>query len=194
MKGFVPVQRKDKIYRYINIAWMKKNKNQSMLIHAFHKTFKDMENVELVLIGDGPERKNLELQIKELNLEDRVILKGNINREDIPHELQQADAFVLSSQIETFGVVLIEAMSCGLPVIATRCGGPESIISNDTLGILCRINIDSLSKALLHVYHSDYDPQLIRQHVMDNFSEKAVISKLSTIYQELMGEKQSDGA
>ena len=66
--------------------------------------------------------------------------------------MRHSNAFVLASRTETFGVVYIEALSQGLPVIATRCGGPESIVTSDN-GLLVPIeNIPELTKALLTLY------------------------------------------
>ena len=111
-----------------------------MLIRAFSKAFKDQPKVNLTIVGDGPEYNNLNNLIKTLKMEKQISLYGSANREEVKMLLQKSDAFVFSSQYETFGVVLIEAMACGLPVVATKCGGPESIIDSDKVGLLSEIN------------------------------------------------------
>ena len=118
-----------------------------------------------------------------MNVKDKIILFGKSNRDKVIYELQKSDVFVLSSIYETFGVVLIEAMACGLPVVSTKCGGPESIITNKNLGELVESNIDELSAAMYKVYNNlrAYDNNEISNFVEDNFSEKVIANKLNNI-------------
>ena len=76
-------------------------------------------------------------EIKKLNLSEFIDLKGYLSQHQIVKELHNNDILISASDVETFGVVLIEAQACGLPVIATNCGGPSDIISDET-GILVR--------------------------------------------------------
>lgn len=172
------------IFSFINIAFLNKNKNQDMLIRAFSKAFKNKTSIKLTIVGDGSEYNNLKLLIEELNLEKQVRLYGRATREEIRGLLHDSDAFVLSSLYETFGVVVIEAMACGLPVVATKCGGPESIINSDRIGLLSKINENDLAEKLLKMYNRrfDFDSHFIRRYVELNFSEKAVCLKLNDVY------------
>ncbi len=167
---------------FINVANLLKNKNQELLIKAFAKKFRE-ENVKLHILGAGPEYNNLQNLIIKLNVKDKIILFGKSNRDKVIYELQKSDVFVLSSIYETFGVVLIEAMACGLPVVSTKCGGPESIITNKNLGELVESNIDELSAAMYKVYNNlrAYDNNEISNFVEDNFSEKVIANKLNNI-------------
>ncbi|MCD4705410.1 glycosyltransferase, partial [bacterium] len=96
--------------------------------------------------------------------------------------IQGSDYFVLSSTYETFGVVLIEAMSCGLPVISTKSEGPISIVQDESLGLLCDHTIDSMSKALIEISEKKYNSQKIREYIIDNFSQNIITNKLEKIY------------
>lgn len=171
-------------YDFINIAYLDKNKNQDMLIRAFSNIFKNKPKVNLNILGDGSEYSNLDSLIKELNMENQISLYGRVNRDEVKTLLQKSDAFVLSSQYETFGIVLIEAMACGLPVVATKCGGPETIIGSDEVGLLSEIDEIELSKKLNELYENkfNYDKKYIRKYVEDRFSEKVVIKQLENIY------------
>ena len=105
--------------------------------------------------------------------------------------MSKAHAFVLSSQHETFGVVLIEALAQGLPLIATRCGGPEDIINKDN-GLLVPINdVDRLAEAMFSIYNNyeKYDPEKLREHCKEEYSEKSISLKLIEIYQETLRSK-----
>jgi len=175
-------------YHFINIAFLDKNKNQSMLIQAFSNAFKNKSNVKLTIVGNGVEYKNLDKLIIDLKMENQISLYGKASREEVRRLLQNSDAFVLSSQVETFGVVVIEAMACGLPVIATKCGGPESIINSDKVGLLSELDENKFSEKMLEVYYNreNYDCHYIRKYVEENFSEKAVSLKLNDVYEKVL--------
>jgi len=89
--------------------------------------------------------------------------------------IRDHDALVLSSQVETFGVVLIEAMSAGLPVIATKCGGPESIVLPET-GMLVESNdknkLFNAMRIMIENY-DNYDSKIIRQIAINTYGDKA---------------------
>ena len=167
---------------FVNIAFLGKKKNQSMLIEAFYKAFSDNKKVKLIIVGDGEEYDRLNVLIKNLNLQPQVTLYGRANRNEIKDLLQSSNAFVLSSKVETFGVVIIEAMSCGLPVVSTKSGGPESIITNNKLGELVENSSDSLAKGMFTIFNSTYNKEYIRAYTIRNFSKEATCDKLIQIY------------
>lgn len=186
---FEPKNRKNSnIFQFINIAFLGKNKNQDMLVKSFAQVFKNQDNVELIIVGDGVEYDNLNRLIKELRVEKQITLYGRADREEIKKLLQNSDVFVLSSQYETFGVVVIEAMACGLPVVATKCGGPESIITEEKVGLLSEVDEEDLSNNLKKIYQNidNYDSKYIYNFTKNNFSEKAVCLKLNDIYKKVI--------
>lgn len=81
-------------------------------------------------------------------------------------------------------------MSCGLPVIATKCGGPESIIADEKLGELIEIEESALINAMKKVYNTKYDKKYIRNYAISNFSEEAVVKKLNLVYKEVLENKK----
>lgn len=186
---FIPIKKeKNKIFLFINIANLNKNKNQILLIQAFAQAFQNNQNVRLSILGGGSEFNNLQNEINKLNVQEQIKLFGFAKREQLLEELQKSDAFVLSSKYETFGVVVLEAMSCGLPVISTKCGGPESIIENNEIGIL--VENDDLEEMLqamkaMYVNREKYKSGIIRNYVVENFSEKVIADKLISIYKKV---------
>ena len=170
---------KDK-FQFINIAHLTKNKNQLHLIHSFTEAFRDNTFYQLLIVGHGPEKNNLQNWIDANNMNSQISLYGSARREGVKNLLHQSDCFVLSSKIETFGVVLIEAMSCGLPVLSTKCGGPESIITNDDIGILC--GQEELSDMLKDISTKNFSSEIIRRYAIDRFSKFSLIQQLKTIY------------
>jgi len=187
-KYFKPGKKADGVYTFLNVAFLEKNKNQTMLIGAFIQAFKNNKDVRLVIAGDGPCYNNLQKMIYEHQMEKQIILFGQASRTQVLELMQSSNSFVLSSKKETFGVVIIEAMSCGLPVVSTRCGGPENIITDKSYGLLCEQNKDSLSLSMIEVRNNKdkYIPDLIRKYVVDNYSESVVVNKLVNIYQHIL--------
>jgi len=179
---------KKKDFIFINVAFLNPNKKQPMLIKAFYQAFQKKNDVKLIIVGNGPEFDNLKKLIEELHMEKQIILYGRANREEIKKLYQQSNAFVLSSQYETFGVVVIEAMACGLPAISTKCGGPESIIVSDKLGLLTEINKKDLKDKMLFMYENyvNYDSSFIQNYVESNFSKKTITRKIINIYKKVI--------
>ena len=181
---FLPNVNNKNIFNFINIAFLDKKKNQDMLIEAFFKAFHYNKDVTLTIVGSGSEYEKLKNSIEKLNMHQQIKLYGVADRKEVLELLQNSDAFVLSSQYETFGVVIIEAMSCGLPVVATKCGGPESIVVDDKLGKLVDVNINDLSLGMLEVYNKKYDSKYIRDYVIENFSADVISLKLIKLYKD----------
>ena len=113
-----------------------------ILIEAFHvlnSKFK-IQNSKLLIIGDGPEKKNLELQISNLKLIGNVIFAGSVNHTDLPKYLKISDVFVRPSRSEGLGSAFLEAMVAGLPVIGTKVGGIPDFLKNKETGLFTKVD------------------------------------------------------
>lgn len=177
-------------FTFLSLCYLKKNKGVDILIKAFSKYFKD-ENVELIVAGDGPERDNLEKLAVKLGVSDKVKFKGALSRDKVKKEMSNCDIFALTSRFETFGVVLIEALSSGKPVISTRNGGANDIV-NDFNGVLVDVdNINELGKKMYYMYknYNSYDSYRIRNDCINKYSKEVIIKKLSQIYNEIHGKR-----
>jgi len=119
----------------LSVARLAKQKNFPLLLHAFAELRK-RHDVRLVIIGEGQERETLERLVHTLGLGEEVSLPGA--SENPWSSMARADVFVLPSEEEAFGLVLVEAMICGLPVVATDAiaGGPKTILGNSEYGLL----------------------------------------------------------
>jgi len=153
------------------------------LIEAFAQV---KENAKLYIIGDGPEKEHLENLIHELHLDGLVELLGQLERTEINKVYQKSHVFVLPSQSETFGVSYIEAMYAGLPVIATRCGGPESFV-NESNGLLVPVNdVTALADAMKNIRnnYSSHNSKQISTNCIELFSPAIIANRLISLYSE----------
>lgn len=176
-------------FRWLNIALLTEKKGHRDLLQAFARAFKNDAAHELRIGGDGPLRNELTAYARELDIADRVQFLGELDREQVLAEMQRCDAFVLSSHVETFGVVCIEAMACGKPVIATRCGGPECIV-NETNGILAPPRDPAALADAMRECSDDYlrfAPLNISDDCLRLFGGDAVSRQLIAIYEHMLG-------
>ena len=110
-------------------------------------------------------------------------------------QITESDCFILTSRRETFGIVYIEAMAKGKPVIATICGGPESFV-NESNGLLIPAeDVEAITKAIDYmVDHLDqYDGEAIRHFCQENFSEEAISKQILSLYEEVINNKCKNG-
>ncbi|HZK28569.1 MAG TPA: glycosyltransferase [Thermoclostridium sp.] len=167
-------------------------KRMDLLIETFYGAFNNIPNVNLTIFGEGPERKRLEKIIDLYNLNDRVRLKGLCSRKTIADKYAQSDCFVLASQSETFGVAYIEALAMGLPVIATRSGGPEVFVNKNN-GIMTDVdNLEQLTAALLFMYENaeNYNKVDIAKNTVRKFSPESVSKQIIDVYKKVLSENE----
>jgi len=153
------------------------------LLKAFRIAAGKYTDSRLLIMGDGPERSNLTALAERLGLKGRVEFYGAYVRKEFAEALGESDAFVLASRGETFGVVCIEALACGLPVVATRCGGPEDFV-NEANGLLVPVDdAEAFAKAMLEIRENigSYDSAAISRFARETFSARAVAEKLTAV-------------
>lgn len=175
--------------RFLTVALLDPAKGIHNLVEALHLLEKKgFANCELWIGGDGPARAPLEALAKRLGVDGRCRFLGLLKPAEVRDWMRRCDVFVLPSLVETFGVVIGEAMACGKPVIATRCTGPEFILTKEN-GLL--VEIDSsrdLAAAMEQVLTGAvrYEAAAIRRTVTERFGEEAYLDNLSRIYESLM--------
>ena len=107
--------------------------------------------------------------------------------------MQQSAALILPSRAESLGMVLVEALACGTPVVATRCGGPEDIV-NEQVGILVPPeDPQALANGIEHVLdrQAAYDPVKLRTHALENFGLQSVGDRLADVYEEAVRQSRN---
>ncbi|WP_207062782.1 glycosyltransferase [Motiliproteus sp. SC1-56] len=125
----------------ITISRLGKEKNLAFMLDALAElSANDVPAYRLLLIGEGPERAQLEARIRHLGLTDRVTLVGAVPPEEIPVYCALGDLFVFASQSETQGMVILEAMAAGMPVVAVRSSGIDDVVSEGQNGFKTPLN------------------------------------------------------
>ncbi len=97
---------------------------------------RDVPNISYLIAGDGPDRQRLEAKTKSLGMDERVVFAGLISETEKADHYRLADAYVMPSRAEGFGIVFIEAMACGVPVVASNVDGSREAVRGGELGIL----------------------------------------------------------
>lgn len=183
----MPARRVQDPFVILSIGRLEVEKGMDLLIEAFDLFAEDHPDAELRIVGRG----SLEIELKEMasrsNHASRITFVGYVSPESIREELHFANVLAVASRIEAFGVAFIEAMSTGLPVLATKTGGPDAIVT-DYAGIVAAIeSVPALFVGLKNIYsnYHKYDPRKIRRHVEKKFSKQAVINRFSDLIHDL---------
>ena len=178
-------------FTVLAVGALNETKRFDLIISSFHQAFylnsdtaKKSELPLLHLFGDGPQRTSLEKSIHNLGLGERVVLHGEAARAEIAEYMKISDCLVSASRSETFGVVLIEALAAGVPVISTKSGGPEHFIHSANGILVNKDDEDALSLALIKMknYITSYDREYISNEIFTKFSPEAVSKQLIRIY------------
>jgi glycosyltransferase involved in cell wall biosynthesis len=183
-------------FTLVSIALFRPEKRIDLLLRAFARVRRDHPEIRLHLVGDGPLRRALRRLARRLNLEDSVTFHGYLPKERAVGILHRSHALVLSSDVETFGVVLVEALACGLPVIATRCGGPEDIATEETGLLVPPGDEQALAQALrtMRETHRRYAPQRLRHIAETRYGDQAYVNALEEVWRSLRnGDLSSPG-
>lgn len=179
--------KKTDVVKFVSVGSLVHLKGYDLIISALQKC-KHSNKCQICIVGGGPEEANLKAQIAQCQLQDKVFLLGKKTPEEISELMAEADCFILASRRETFGIVYIEAMAKGKPVIATICGGPESFV-NESNGLLIPAeDVEATVQAIDYMVENldKFDGTAIRQFCHDNFSEEAISQKITTVYQEVI--------
>jgi len=157
-------------------------KGHKYLIEAISKIVMERKDILCIIIGSGKLQARLENQIVSQGMEDYIILAGGKPHGEIPLWINACDLFVLPSLSESFGIAQIEAMACGKPVVATRNGGSEEIITNKKLGLLVEPkNPYNLAQAILRALETTWDNDYIKMYAKQ-FTWNNIVKDIVNIY------------
>lgn len=171
-------------------ALLTPRKGFDILIRAFACRFRGDTSVRLVIGGDGAIFSSLAALVSRLGIHSQVRFLGALPRDGVRQAMWNANCLVLPSLAENFGVVLIEALCTGLPVISTRCGGPEDIITPDVGVLLPPGDERALADALVTVRNGrGYDGDALRAYATRRFGYATVGAQLRDLYCKVSGKR-----
>jgi len=184
IQNFLMSTQKSEPSNLVYIGNLIPTKGIQLLIKALAELKQEGINFQLDIIGDGKYKNVLQRLSKDLNLQNNIHFLGIKTPEEICNLLSSYDILVQPSLLESFSIVLIEAMAAGLPVIATRCGGPEFIVTEQT-GILVQpASVKELVSGLKYMKDNwqKYDPIQISGYTAANYDIVLLTQKISTLY------------
>ena len=179
-------------WRLLYVGRFVEEKGLRVLLEALAELRRRRSDVSLTLIGGHPATGTSELflpQVAALGLSECVEFRDAVPPEEMPRQIAGCDLVVLPSFYDSFGIVLIEAMACGLPVVATRCGGPEEMV-DERVGRLVEIgNARDLAAGILAVIdgYGGYDRQAIRRVALERYDYREVVGRVYGLYEEVLG-------
>jgi len=160
-------------------------KNVDKIIDSF-LYFPDKKNIKLYVAGDGTLRRNLERQVREKRLIDNVIFLGYISHNQLPSLYNMADVLVLPSSMEGTPMVVLEALSCGTPVIASSVGGIPDIVKNGVNGYLLeQVNPRAIAETIERMHIQRFDRLTVSRSV-EHWSSKNIARELGEIFNKLI--------
>ena len=188
--GVFRLERQEKTdgFRFVSAGHAEYRKGFDVLVAAFSRVCAVRDDCQLTIMGDGAELENIKRQIAGLGLMDKVCCTGYFRRGEFARKLNESDCFVLASRHETFGVVYAEAMCCGVPVIATRCGGTEGFIGAED-GLMVDVDdVAGLAKTMLSICEDvqKYDKAAIARRAHERFSPDAVGVRIAKVLENAL--------
>jgi len=172
----------------IHVSNFRKVKRVQDVVYSFQLIQRKIKS-KLLLVGDGPEMSFVSRLVRELGLTDKVLFLG---KQDNLEELYSlSDLMLLLSEKESFGLVLLEAMACGVPCIGTNAGGIPEVINEGETGYICEIGdieaiafkaITLLENESLHKKMSNYAITIAHE----NFHSEKIVSQYESLYYELL--------
>jgi glycosyltransferase involved in cell wall biosynthesis len=173
----------------IYVGRLSPEKNLSLLLRAFYGVAMTYDHVRLLVVGDGPERENLEAQVKHMNIGSKVYFTGMIEYKEIPGYLATSDIFVTPSSAETFGLSTVEAMAAGLPTLGIDAPGTGDIIEDGITGLVTTDDL-AVFTAKLVLLSTNHELRKVmgRQAVQEskNYDIQTTTSILVQHYQQLV--------
>ncbi|MBD3193003.1 MAG: N-acetyl-alpha-D-glucosaminyl L-malate synthase BshA [Candidatus Heimdallarchaeota archaeon] len=192
---FRPRKIKDEFYHdgvenvVVSISNFRKIKRIPLLIRAFAKVLKELPESKLILVGDGPERTQVLQLCRKLGICQQVSLEGF--RTDIPRVLNCVDLLAAPSKIESFCLVLIEAMACEVPVVSTRAGGIPEVVEHGKQGLLFEDeDVDQLAQNMIQILTDKQQAKKMgisgRKRVLQNFSIGKIVPQYENCYKAIL--------
>ncbi|CAG9611785.1 N-acetyl-alpha-D-glucosaminyl L-malate synthase [Bacillus rhizoplanae] len=180
------IQKDEKVL--IHISNFRKVKRVQDVVQSFALIVKQAK-VKLLLVGDGPEFCTIVQLVKNLGIEDRVLFLGK--QDNVAELLAMSDVMLLLSEKESFGLVLLEAMACGVPCIGTRIGGIPEVIQHGKTGYTCGVgDIEGVAQQAIQLLQDDTLHAKMAKRSMqvayEQFGSEKIVSQYEAIYYDIL--------
>ncbi|MGN1402456.1 MAG: N-acetyl-alpha-D-glucosaminyl L-malate synthase BshA [Bacillus sp. (in: firmicutes)] len=186
MKAELGIEDDDKVL--IHVSNFREVKRVHDIVRVFCR-IKEKLSSKLLLVGDGPEMSSVCKLVDDLGLQNDVLFMGK--QDDVQALYSISDCLLLLSQKESFGLVLLEAMACGVPCVGTKIGGIPEVIQHGKTGFICELgDIDGISSAVLELLtdqalHEQFSINCL-ESVRKEFHSEGIISQYEDIYKQLL--------
>lgn len=180
------IKSKDGVFNIISIGRLVPQKGYDRLLGVVRRLHEEYPSINLLILGEGEERPNLEQYIRDNKMESYTSLPG-FNRNPYKH-LVNADLFVCSSRAEGFSLVIAEAMALGVPVLSTYCSGPNELLGDGEYGILVKNTEEDLYKGLKRLVSGDINGMSYAESVelkIREFDVKHTIKRIEEVLTQL---------
>lgn len=175
-------------FLFFTNSFLLPRKQIDLIIEAVRILTDKHYNIHLTIGGDGPEELKLKNLARDLGIADKITFTGKLFRDEVKSELDHCHAFVLASRYETFGVVLIESLACGRPVVTTNSGGPTDFVTPNQGIIVQEHTPESLSKGMESIInnYSIYNQENLSLYCKERFSEDNIIGQIINVYKSIL--------
>ena len=185
-------ERPDNVFRLIAIGRITRQKGFERLVEAMFLLGEEADlPIHLEIIGDGPDRAALTEVVSLLRMERRVVLAGPSS--NVYEKIVNADYLVSSSRYEGFPNVILEALACGTPVIATDCpGGTREMVVDGVTGFLCSDGpSEAIAEAIRKAYFAPkFSPEAIRKFINDKFATDKITAAYAAVLEAVVARKK----
>ena len=173
----------------LHISNFRRVKNVPHVVKTFHQILQQGVSGKLLLVGDGPDRSNVEQLTRDLGIQDAVRFLGK--QDPIQEILSIADLFLLTSGSEAFGLAPLEAMACNVPVVCSDIGGLPELVEGSGAGYLCPVgDIEAFSEACMKILTDDalhsQMAKAAREYVVRNYDTDAIVAQYEGYYEEVI--------
>lgn len=174
----------------VHVSNFRRVKNVSHVVEVFHRILQEGISAKLLLVGDGPDRSNVEQLTRDLEIQGAVRFLGK--QDPVQEILSIADLFLLTSGSESFGLAPLEAMACGVPVVCSDVGGLPELVAGSKAGFLCPLgDIHAFAKACVKVLTDDSlhaeMAQHAREYAVRHYDTHAIVAQYEEYYEEIIG-------
>lgn len=178
----------------ISVGRLEAQKGYDELVEVWNKLFKKYPDWKLEIYGEGSLKKELQEKIDTLGMNNSLLLKGTDKR--IMKRYLESSIYVMTSKYEGFGMVLVEAMACGLPVVSFDCPcGPKDIIKDGEDGFLIRNrDLDEMAKKLEFLIQNETQRKIMGKKAHENiarYSKEKVMLQWKNLFEELVDKKEN---